>query len=54
MNKIIYDYHGDEILKNLTINFLYNLNKFKVDNGLANIELDEKNNKVIFNEIIDE
>ena len=52
MNKIIYNYHGDKILKDLCVNFLYNLNKKKILQGLANIELDEKNHAVIFNEIV--
>lgn len=53
MNTTIYDYHdkNNTILKNLTINFLYNLNKQKIDNGLANILLNEKQHIVIFNEI---
>lgn len=52
MNKTIYHYHGDNILKNLCITFLYNLNKQKIENGLANIELNEKDKTIIFNEII--
>nr|DAT76248.1 MAG TPA: hypothetical protein [Caudoviricetes sp.] len=52
MNKTIYNYHNDNILKNLCINFLYNLNKQKIELGLANIEINEKNKTIIFNEII--
>lgn len=54
MEKTIYDYHNkkDTILRDLCINFLYNLNKQKIDNGLANIELNENKHIIIFNEII--
>lgn len=51
MNKTIYNYHKDNILKDLTINFLYNLNKEKINKGLANIELNKRKSQVIFNEI---
>ena len=53
MNTTIYDYHNKKntILRDLAINFLYNINKNKIDNGLANIELNEKKHIVIFNEI---
>ena len=49
MNKIIYNCENDNDRKAVAT-FLYNLNKQKIDNGLANIEQD-KNGNIIFNEI---
>ena len=50
MVKEIYRYK-EEIGKNLVINFLYNLNKAKIQSGLANITEDTENQLIIYREI---
>jgi hypothetical protein len=50
MLKEVYHYNN-ELEKNLVINFLYNLNKSKIDTGKANITNDTEKNLILYREI---
>jgi hypothetical protein len=50
MLKEVYHYNN-ELEKNLVINFLYNLNKSKIDAGKANITNDTEKSLILYREI---
>lgn len=50
MIKEIYHYN-DERLRGMVVNFLYNLNRDKIESGRANITEDTENNLIYYREI---